>query len=517
MNSAEALARAQAHYDSGQFADADADCRRILAAEPNHAETLHLLGLISLAAGSLASAAQSIERAIAANGASAIYHSNLGEIYRLLGRLDAAEAACERALALAPGAAEALNNLGIVHYERGDYARAAELYRRAIAQAPTLVAAHGNLANALRAQHRFDDAIATYRQAVALDHTFADGWANLGLTFALLGRHDEAHQAYRAAIAADPLHANGHVGVALQMLLRGDFANGWFEYQWRWRSSEMTPLRLPMPEWQGDTPAGKHILLVAEQGLGDTIQFCRYAALLRDRGARVTLRVQQPLVRLLAANLPWTAVSSDTEPVPAADFHCPLLSLPLLFGTDAGTIPGVTPYLRAPVDLAAAWRAELTDRTKLRVGLAWAGNPKHVNDHNRSLPLPALVPLFAIEGIDWVSLQVGPRAGDAPAAPVRLLDPSARLGDFLDTAALVSQLDLVISIDSAVAHLGGAMGVPVWLMLPVGTDWRWQLDRTDTPWYPTVQLFRQRDYGAWQPVVAELAAGLAALARAKTR
>ncbi len=512
MPLAEALARAEQHRGAGRLVEARTLCNSILAAQPNEATAVHLLGLIAHQSGKLGEAIEHLRRAVELAPDVPLFHANLGEMCRLAGRTEEAVREGHRAVELRPDYPEALSNLGAALYERKDYEEAARRHRRAIDCNPKFALAHSNLGNALSALQRFDEAIACYRAALALNRGFADCWSNLGLTFALLGRHDEALDAYRTAVAADPLHAKGHVGVALQTLLRGNFAEGWFEYQWRWRSGELSPPRIAAPAWQGDPLAGRHILLVAEQGLGDTIQFCRYAAVLGAAGARVSLMVQRPLVRLLAANLPWAAIVEEHPQHPACDVYCPLLTVPLLLGTTAQTIPATIPYLRAPAELAAAWQGELGDRTRLRVGLAWAGNPTHVNDRNRSLPLATLAPLFAIDGIAWVSLQIGPGAAVAAAAPVRLIDPSARLGDFLDTAALVSQLDLVISVDTAVAHLAGAMGVPVWLLLPVGTDWRWQLNRDDSQWYPTMRLFRQQAYGAWQPVVARVGEALAALA-----
>jgi tetratricopeptide (TPR) repeat protein len=478
---AEALALAEQHHRAGRLVEARTLCNSILAAQPNAATAVHLLGLIAHQSGKLGEAIEHLRRAVTLAPEMALFHANLGEMCRLAGYTEEAVREGRRAVELEPDYPEALSNLGVALYERQDYEGAARCHRRAIDCNPKFALAHGNLGNALHALKRLDEAIASYRAALELDRGFADCWSNLGLTLAQLGRHDEALDAYRTAVAADPLHADGHVGVALQTLLRGNFADGWFEYLWRWRSSQLSPPRIAAPAWQGDAPAGRHILLVAEQGLGDTIQMSRYAAVLRAAGATVSLMVQRPLVRLLSANLPWATVVEEQAQHPACDIYCPLLTMPLLLGTTAQTIPCAIPYLRAPAELAAAWHGDLGDRRRLRVGVVWAGSPKHVNDRNRSLPLPALAPLFAIDGIAWVSLQIGSGASATAGAPVRLLDPSARLGDFLDTAALVSGLDLVISVDTAVAHLAGAMGVPVWLLLPVGNDWRWQLNRDDAP------------------------------------
>jgi tetratricopeptide (TPR) repeat protein len=512
MPLAAALALAEQHRMAGRLAEARTLCDKILEVQPDEAVALHLLGLVAHQSGEPAMAIAHLRRAVALAPRAALFHANLGEMCRLAGHAEEAVREGRRAVELEPDYPEALSNLGVALYERGDYAEAERCHRRATDLRPGFAVAHSNLGNAQHALGRLDEAIVSYRAALALERGFADCWSNLGLSLAQLGRHDEALDAYRAAVAADPVHADGHVGVALQTLLRGNFADGWFEYLWRWRSRQLSLPRIAAPAWQGDAAAGRHILLVAEQGLGDTIQMSRYAIVLSGGGTKVSLMVQRPLVRLLAENMPGATVVNAQAQHPSCDLYCPLMNLPLLLGTTAETIPAA-PYLRAPAELAAAWRREIGARGRLRVGLAWAGSPRHINDRNRSLPLATLAPLFAIDGITWVSLQVGPGAAEAAGTP--LLDPSARLGDFLDTAALLTGLDLVISVDTAVAHLAGAMGLPVWLMLPVGNDWRWLLNRDDTRWYPTMRLFRQTAFNAWEPVVARVGASIAALARAR--
>jgi tetratricopeptide (TPR) repeat protein len=506
-NSADTLARAAALLKQQRVTAAERLCRRILRTEPGHAGALHLLGLSAKAAGNLAAAISLVQQAIEADSSVASYHANLCELYRQAGRLDEALASGLRALALEPASPQASNALGIVHYDRGEHGAACDRYRLAIAVSPRFAEAHSNLGNAFQRLRRDDEAIAAYRSALAINPRFAACWSNLGLTFSQLGRHDEALDAYRSAVEADPLYGDGHVGVALQSLLRGDFAKGWLEYQWRFRSTQQSPLRMPWPEWQGDPLAGRHILLVAEQGIGDTIQFCRYAHLLRPT-ASVSLMVPPTLVRLLSASLPWTTVVAAGQPTPSCDVYCPMLSLPMRLGTTEETIPAAIPYLRVPAGLDAPWQARLAQIPAPRIGLVWAGNPRHLNDLNRSLPPPVLSPLFDVAALSWVSLQIGPRAAEAKLMTGRIVDVTPMLGDFLDTAALLSSLDLVISVDTAVAHLAGALGLPIWLLLPVGNDWRWQLDREDSPWYPTMRLYRQPVYGDWAPVMSRVAEAL---------
>jgi tetratricopeptide (TPR) repeat protein len=495
------LSLASAHFAQGRSADALEACARILKDHPGFAPALHLAGVVRSHGGDLGGALELVRRAAAAAPDEAVYQANLCELARRSGRLDEALAAGRRAIALDPGAHAAHNNLGIVHYERGEYSLAANAYRAALAAKPDFALAQSNLGNALAALDRIDAAVEAYRTALALDPNFVDAWCNLGSVLNIAGRRDEALEAYRTGVARDPLSADAHTGVALQQLLRGDLDAGWFEYEWRMRSSEVRRATFEGPAWQGDAPRGRRLLLHAEQGLGDTLQFCRYASLLRERGAEVVLRVQAPLRRLMAQSFPEATVLADTETPLPCHGQCALMSLPMLLG---GEMPGGVPYLRAAPGEVVTWRERLAaPRAKLRVGLAWSGNPRHRNDRNRSIALKVLSPLLDIRGVQWVSLQVG--RGERPEAlPPQLLDASPWIGDFADTAAALEALDLVVCVDTAVAHLAGGLGRPTWLLLPVGSDWRWGLERADSPWYPSVTLFRQETYGDWSSVVSRL-------------
>ena len=294
------------------------------------------------------------------------------------------------------------------------------------------------------------------------------------------------------------------------MLLAGDFSTGWREHEWRLKSHPELQRAFVQPLWLGDTPlAGKTILLHAEQGLGDTLQFCRYAPLVAAQGARVVLEVQTPLVELLRDLAGIASVVARGEPLPAFDLHCPLLSLPLAFGTTLDTIPAHIPYLHAPSERMAAWQARLGATTRPRIGLVWSGNAGHKRDRARSIPLYALMPLFDLDAA-FVSLQKEVRAADAAVLQqtAKIIDVSPALETFADTAALIAQLDLVIAVDTSVAHLTGALGKPLWLLLPAAPDWRWLTARDDSPWYPTARLFRQTDTRVWGPVVARMRAAL---------
>jgi hypothetical protein len=324
-----------------------------------------------------------------------------------------------------------------------------------------------------------------------------------------LGRLDEARASFDRAVGIRPDFAQARWNRAQAMLLAGDFAQGWREHEWRLKAHPELQRAFAQPLWLGEVPLdGKTILLHAEQGLGDTLQFCRYAPLVAARGGRVVLEVQKPLVDLMRDLPGVAAVVARGEPLPDFDLHCPLLSLPLAFGTRLDTIPAQMPYLGAPAERAAGWEARLTKRP--RIGLVWSGNAGHKRDRARSIPLYALMPVFDLDAATFVSLQKEARAADAAVLKqtAKLIDVGAELETFADTAALIRQLDLVIAVDTSVAHLAGALGKPLWLLLPAAPDWRWLAGREDSPWYPTARLFRQTVTRAWGPVVARVRAAL---------
>jgi tetratricopeptide (TPR) repeat protein len=514
------LMRAEQLRQQGQLAEAKALCQQVVAAQPRHAEALHLLGIVLHQAGDAAGAIEMLQRAVAANPGVPLYHSNLGEMLRLAHRLDEAVAAGERAVALHPGYAHALNNLGIAHYDRREYEQAAECYRRAIARDPAFAEAHNNLGNAYRIMHKLEESITSFDRALRLKPNYVDAIANQASALHLIGRIDDAIAAYRKAIAMQPMHANAHSGVGLLYLMNGDLAEGWYEYEWRFRSTDGAAPTLPGAVWGGETLEGRRILVYSEQGFGDALQFCRYLPLLRERGATVFLRVPPPLKTLMAESMPWLQISSDMKaPLPAYDCHCALLSLPHRFETRMATIPATVPYLRAPGAALARWAERIPPApSELKVGIVWAGSKLHVNDRNRSIPLADWAPLFAVEGVRFFGLQVGEEARQVADAPEgKVTDLSLLLTDYVETAAAVQQLDLVIAVDTSVVHLAGALARPAWVLLPWVPDWRWLRDRDDNAWYPTIRLFRQPARLAWEPALAQVALELAAAVADRSR
>jgi tetratricopeptide (TPR) repeat protein len=512
----EALVYADRCRGEGRLMEAEAVCRQILQAQPNSPEATHLLGVIAHQNGKLADAIEHVQRAVKLAPQVALYHANLGEMLRLAGRPKLAAEQAKRALGIEPDMPMALSNLGVALYELKDYEAAARAQRQAIAAKPDFAEPHSNLGNALHALKRFDEAIAAYRRALELKPNYADAWANLGTTLHHNGDFSEGMIALRRAIALAPNHANAHSGLGILLLMRGDFGEGWDEYEWRLRSSERKGPRFPEKPWQGESLAGKHIYVQAEQGFGDTLQFARYIPLLAARARKVTLRVHQQLVTLLRGSLPGITVlgdRGDPEPYPC---DAVLLSLPRLFKTRLETIPAQVPYLHAPADAVQRWRQQLGKKSGLKIGLVWAGNPEHVNDHRRSVELTQLAPVLAMPGVSFVSLQVGPRAADLKklkGSKIEIEDIASAFNDFVDSAAAVSALDLVITVDTSMAHLAGALGKPVWVLLPSVTDWRWMLQREDNPWYPNMRLFRPKDGGPGGAVIARVAQELAAVAR----
>jgi tetratricopeptide (TPR) repeat protein len=460
-----------------RFADALADYDRLLALRPDHAEALCNRGVVLAHFGRLDEAVASYDRALAARPDYAEALSNRGNALKALGRFGDALTSYDRALALRPDYPEALSNRGVI----------------------------------LTALHRFEEALASCDRALALRPDFAPALNNRAAVLQELGRFDDALACYERALALDPDYAEAGLNRALLLLLGGAFAQGWPAYEWRRRTAHWEPRRFAAPEWAGEDIAGKRLLLYAEQGFGDTIQFVRYARLAAARGAQVVVEAQPPLAPLLAASGCADAVAAAGAPLPPFDLQCPLLSLPRLFATTIADIPAPIPYISPPPERSAAWAARLP-RDRPRVGLAWSGHPHNSKDHDRSIPFAQLAPLLAVPGVRFVSLHKDVRASDAEAFAGcgSIIDLHAKLTDFADTAAVIANLDLVVTVDTAVAHLAGAMGRPVWILLPRVPDFRWLLGRADSSWYPTARLFRQTRAGDWGDVIARVAGELRA-------
>lgn len=490
----------------GESAAALAHHERALTLKPDHAEAHNNLGRTFQTLGRGIEAVREFERALALNPDLVEAHNNLANVLKDAGQLDAAVAHYEAALVLRPAQPELHRNLGLALQGQQRYEPAVARFAAAAALAPHNAASHFDLGNGLRDALRLDEAVAAYRRALALHPGHADSHCNLGIALHAQAKLDAATACFGRALALDPAHAHAHVNLGMTRLLQGDFA-GFRDYEWRWRARDARGRGFTVPQWRGEPLDGATILLHAEQGFGDTIQFVRYARLVAARGGKIVLEAPAPLERLLARLPEIETVIRAGAPVPPVAVHSPLLSLPLACGTVLATVPADNPYLTPDPALVPRWRDRFAARPGLRVGLAWAGRPSHPRDRERSLAPEQLEPLGAVPGMAFVSLQQ--RADGMRLPPgLALEDVAADLGDFADTAAAIAALDLVITVDTAVAHLAGALGAPVWVLLACVPDWRWLTARRDSPWYPTARLFRQAQPGDWAPVIAAVKAAL---------
>ncbi|SEC96814.1 Predicted O-linked N-acetylglucosamine transferase, SPINDLY family [Rhizobiales bacterium GAS191] len=512
---AEAMARRL--FDANSLEEAEQVLQRLLEREPGRAMAWFLLGRVRHARGDRDAAVDFLRKALSLDPKHVAAHNDLGIFLQAQGRLEDAEASYRHAIDLNGRFAEAMSNLGAVLAERGRTEEATVWYHHAITADEVFAPAHNNLGAALARLDRAEEAATLHRRAIALKPDFADAHYNLGVALQDQGRIEEALASYEQAIGLKPDMVDARWNRAFVLLTLGRYADGWREHEWRWRRKVQPPRSYPQPLWRGEPLAGRTVMLHAEQGWGDTLQFMRYVPLVAARGGRVVLQVPAPLFRLAAAALAGQAqVMSDSDVPPSFDLHSPLLSLPLAFSTTLETIPAATPYVAADPSIAARWRERLGQTAKLKVGLVWAGNPRHKNDRNRSIGLERLAPLFGVAGVQWYSLQVGERAAELSRLPVgTITDLSADLGDFAETAGAITNLDLVIAVDTAIAHLAGALARPIWTLLPFSPDWRWLLQREDSPWYPSMRLFRQPARRDWDAVIARLADALGDLLAAR--
>jgi Flp pilus assembly protein TadD len=482
----QAMQLALQHYNSGQLQQAEQQCRWILARNADHADALNLLGIVAFRVGRADISLKLIARAVTLNPNSPEYHNNLGNVLLASGQYGPAAAAYRRSLAIKPGVAEIYNNLG----------------------------------NALSGVREYVQSLEAQQTSIRLNPNRPEPYSNTGTVLSELGKNDEAIAAYRAALALKPDFAEVHFNLSGCLLLKGDFETGWEEYEWRTKCVAVPDPReeFRRPVWDGGNLVGKTILLQAEQGLGDTLQFMRYVPMVAARGGRVLVECQPeliPVLKQLDVVSEWFPFGGSP---PAFDIWARLLSLPCIFGTTLATIPAPTKLLKADASRSEQFRVQL-DRLirdqprRPKVGLVWAGRPEHKNDHNRSMLLAQLLPLLESGAAVFFSLQKGPSASQIAALPghVKILDLTPELHNFADTAALIDNLDLVIGVDTSVMHLAGAMGKPAWLLLPFVPDWRWLLDREESPWYPSLRLFRQKLIGDWSDVVQKITEALGVL------
>ncbi len=475
--------------EKGELDEAIVSYRKATVLNPDDAEAYNDLGAALQKSGKFDEAMENHRQSIRLRPDYAKAHNNLGTALKEQDKLDEAIAIYRHALSLKPDYAEANNNLGIVLYEQGKLKEAIANYDRAIALKPDYAEAHNNLGNVLKKQGKLDEAIAIYRHALSLKPDYAATHNNLGGALHEQGKLDEAIVSYDRAISLKPDYAEAHMNKSFTLLLTENFEKGWQEYEWRLRTKNHSSPTLRQPEWDGTPLNGRSILVHAEQGLGDTIQFVRYLPMVRARGGYVIFKCPPVLFRLLRNCKGFDEI---IEQIPANesavqfDVYIPLLSLPGIFGTRPDTIPSDTPYIPVNSNLVSQWKLKLGNNDDYKIGIVWAGNPKHKDDRKRSCSLADFAPLANIPGLVFYSLQKEPASTEAcnPPENMKLINLENELNDFADTAAVIANLDLVISVDTAVAHLAGGLGKPVWNLLHLVPDWRWMLKRDDSPWYP---------------------------------
>ena len=506
------LQDALTYHQRGDIPNAEALYRQVLAAQPEHPDALHLLGVLEHQRGNHQAASELIQQAISLSPGVAAFYVNLGTVFSHCRRLDDAAASYERAVALGPAdsdtrmqLASGLQRLARLMLDASRYQDAISVGGQALALDPTCVAAHLDQASALLAQDKPEEAVSELRRVARLAPGAPAVLATMGAAQLLVGNVDRSISSFRRALRLDPNLVGARYNLGLALLLAGKLRQGWRAYESRGALQQFERRRGPVnqPPWNGRRLNGKRILVYAEQGLGDAIQFVRYAPRIAERGGRVVVECLPPLQRLFQAVGGIETLITTEDPLPEFDVYSPLLSLPRLFGTDLSSVPTDVPYVGASRHIQAKWRQRLASYSGLRIGLAWAGSPSNVHDAKRSITLDALSPLGGIPGVRYFSLQKRP-SGVAPLTPpagIPLVDLDPWLTDFAETAAAMESLDLIISVDTAVAHLAGALGRPVWIMLPFVPDWRWLVERQDSPWYPTARLFRQPSRGDWRSVI----------------
>jgi tetratricopeptide (TPR) repeat protein len=518
----DALSAALTHLGTGHLNEAEALCREVLKQRPRDVAALHCLDLAALRSGRSDQATSFLRRAAKLAPGDLALLTNLGVALKTAGQPEEAVIVYQTALQIAPQAGETLFNLGNALFALRRFEESESAYRRAIAAGNCRTAGAGvysNLGLLFEERGALDEAIAAHQNAILRRPDFAAYHYNLGNSLRGKLSLDAAICAYDRALALQPDYPDARLNQSLVFLLQGDFRRGWERFEWRLQTNEVEQRSFSAPLWGGEPLTGRRLLLHAEQGLGDTIQCLRYLPILAGRGERVVIEVQPSLRRLVDGMIargpfPLIEARSRGEVLPAFDCHLPLMSLHRVFRAGCRAVSAVAPYIQPEPEILARWQDRLSSDGDIRIGLVWAGNPQHRNDRNRSIAPAELLPLlsatlFAERGRRFFSLQLGAAAQGISAFPAGLVtDLAPFLHDFAETAGAIAALDLLICVDTSVAHLAGALGRPVRVLLPYAPDWRWLLDRADNIWYPTMRLHRQKSPGAWADAVASVAAEL---------
>ena len=500
--------------------EAGAVYEQVIRIKPDFAEAWANVAVVLAELRRLPDAERANRRAIELKPQFALPYQNLGTVLRDMGRLAEAEQVLKQGLAIEPNRPEMLSRLALVYLSQGASDRAKnqdaiDILRRALAIQPNHPYVLTNLGLALARLGRPEEAVQYHQQALQIHPNFPMGMMNLGVALRSLGRFDEARTSFERAMAIEPNNPTLHQNLANEMLIAGDWTQGFAEYERRLDDTATYVRTWPKPRWDGSNPSGRTLLLAAEQGIGETIDFVRYASVLAERGARVIVEAPEPIASLIRRAPGVSDVVVPGQMLPEHDFYAYLPSLPYLLHTTPQTIPSPIPYLAADPTRAENWKQKFRDYgSELKVGLVWGGSPHHRSDPHRSMLLVDFAPLAEVKGVKFFSLQKGPQASQLLSAPadLRVTELGAMLSDFEETAAALANLDLLISVDTAIVHLAAAMGRPAWNLLAFAPDWRWLLNRSDTPWYPTMKLFRQPRFGDWAGAMQQVKQELEKLA-----
>jgi tetratricopeptide (TPR) repeat protein len=495
-------------HGAGRLPEAEQAYRQVLAVQPAHADAMHMLGVLASQCGRPQAALACLDQAIALKPSVALFHVNRAGALLALRQLDQAEAACRDALRLKRNCAEAYQVLGHVQCDLNRPEEAIVAYREALRLKPDLPDLHNNMGLALRLGGRLEDAVVALRQAVRRAPRDVVAQGNLAGVMKELARLDEAETCYRAAIRVQPDDAPAHANLGIVLLLAGRYGEAWPEYAWRFRAGAVRISASEKPRWNGEPLDGRTLLIRCEQGMGDTIQFSRYVRVAAERGS-VVVEVQPGLRRLMASVIGLDRMVQAGEALLAFDVWCPLLDLPLLLGMDAPS----PPYLAPDAERIAKWRVRI-GRGGKKIGIAWQGNPNAAAERGRSIPVREFLPLAGVPGVRLISLQkhhgLDQLANLPEGLQIELLGDDLDAGHdaFVDTAAVMQSLDLVITSDTSIAHLAGALGRPTWVALQNVPDWRWEIRGETSRWYPSMRLFRQTTRGDWAGVFARIAEAL---------
>ncbi|HEX8521280.1 MAG TPA: tetratricopeptide repeat protein [Tepidisphaeraceae bacterium] len=476
--------------------------RKALELKENHIDAMTNLAALYQQTGRYEDALVLLDRLQRVRGPSSLTLQQMGDLLRELKRIPEAEAAYKQSVSLDPKSAEGYGGLALILHERGDMAASIPYYEKSLAIKPDQVTVLSNFGLALAATNQLDRAFEVYNRALELRPDFTNALNNLGNAYREQLDMGKTMECYERALFFRPDHPDARWNRSLLQLLLGDFEHGWREYEWRWLKFPEERRNFGQARWDGFDIAGKSILLYAEQGFGDTIQFARYIPLVKERGARVLVECQAELKELMESVGGIDELYERGDTIPLAQFQSPLMSLGRAFKTTVNNIPNAVPYLHAKPEKVAYWREKLrAQEGTFKIGITWAGAARHHRDRERSMKLEHWMPLKSIPGVTWVSLQKGPPVNDPARANFPMVDHTEEINTFADTAALMENLDLVLSVDTSIVHLAGALGRPVWTFMPYLPDWRWLLDREDSPWYPTMKLFRQKVINEWSDPV----------------